>query len=86
MCAAAAEGDSSLRGGIRRKVGGKARVWTRIWIVPGCLALSVAHLRWSVIHTRVSTHTNVFTRTKTESQNHMHTIKETFLSLYLLYL
>lgn len=40
--------------------GGKLRGLKRTWVVPGCLALFVAHLRWSVTHTirNRNTHTH----------------------------
>lgn len=44
--------------------GGKARVLMCTWIVPGCLALSVVHLRWSV------THTHTFTLAETGARMH----------------
>lgn len=45
-----------------------------IWIVPGCLALSVVHLRQSVIHinTNIHIYANTFTYEVREMCAYMH--------------
>lgn len=61
-------------GGESGKRGGKARALMCTWIVPGCLALSVVHLRWSITlsctQTQAGTYTHTRTHTKTRFQGH----------------